>query len=214
MIQQHIDAYKKRHEGWFIPPFRFADQSKSLPGQSSGILYTCPTCNEQYTTPEAAEDCFAQPFELYGVEVGDLVIIPNSNRYSEPVLDHWCAFHIPGDPDASSHFDQEDQWFPWYVVTSIHQEIHQPSHRVVATVMTLFDGELRGGWNSINGDGHHAMFHHGDKEQLSDVGSTWWTSERNGIVFSERVDKAQPCGRVLEEAKELADLRITSESLL
>lgn len=182
-----------------------------------GIRYACPTCEKMYDTEHEAMQCRDQLYDTAGLNVGDVVVIPNSNFYTPPAegYEHWCAFHIPGSPGARSHFDHDGQWFPYYIVSAIHPEERDP-HRCVVTVVTLFSGEVYGGWNPADGDGHHSMFHPGHKraEQHSDTGSTWWESKRHGKTFGSRIVAAEPSSALLTDAKEIASVGISTEKLL
>ena len=197
--------------------FQIGEESAHIEPGKVKCVYACPVCAELYDTRKEADACASQPFNEAGVKVGDIFIIPNSNRYEAPAegFEHWSAFHLPGDPSESSHFDHSDQWFPYYVVTAIHRCDREP-HRAICTVVTLFDGFPRGGWNPTDSDGHNSMFKPGldDADQPTDVGSTWWESTRNGKTMGERFASAETCATLQVEAKELADMKLSTRALL
>lgn len=219
-VQQMIDA----HNEWAVKNhhYRFktgkqSDHFDHQPVPTVKPKYACPVCEELYDTHAEAVACGVQPFNEAGVRVGDIFIIPNSNKYQGPApgYEHWCAFTIEGDPTESSHFDHTKQWFPYFVVTAIHRDDRNP-HRAICTVVSLFGGDINAGWNPTDSDGHHSMFKPGldDADQPTDVGSTWWESERFGKTMGERFASAQPCATLLAEAKQLADTRLSTRSLL
>ena len=212
LIADHRVGARANYGSWLS----FGEESSHA--ESVGkVKYACPVCEKLYDTRKEAQACADQPFNEAGVEVGDIFIIPNSNRYEAPAegFEHWCAFHIGPSPKASSHFDHNDQWYPYYVVTAIHRDDRDP-HRCIVTVITLFDGCLNGGWNPADSDGHHSMFRPGKprEEQKSDIGSTWWESKRHGASMGSRFMEAEPSDELRKDAEELANIRISSNSLL
>lgn len=211
--EHHARAKKNRYGSWL----RFGEDSCHTEPCKVKPQYACPICEELYDTRKEAQDCANQPFNEAGVEVGDIFIIPNSYRAEAPAegFEHWSAFHIPASPKSSSHFDHNDQWYPYYVVTAIHRYDRNP-HRCIVTVITLFDGCLHGGWNPADGNGNHSMFRPGKtrSEQLSDTGSTWWESKRHGQSMGSRFVSAKPCDALRDDARELAEIKISTRSLL
>ena len=194
------------------------DKAKSFPDRKAvAVKFACPICEELYDTHEEAAACANQEVDFAGIKVGDIVIIPSKRLYywEEGFQTHWRAFTMKGDPSAGSHFDHDDSYVPYYVVTAIHGLRREP-HRVLVTVCSLISGQLCAGWNPIDGDGHDAMFLPGRprEEQHSDVGSSWWDDVQSGVRLSDQVLKAKPSQKLLNEASVLADMKISSDSLL
>lgn len=200
--------------------WNFGRNAKSLPDHKDiKPEYSCPVCHETFDTLAEAEECMRTPYETAGLSVGDLVIIPGYDycRIDKDAVvnDHWFAFDIAGDKTESSHFDHDDQYFAYWVVTSIHPE-HRKPHKCVVTVATNISNKLWGGWNPADGGTHYAMFRPGlgRQHQRSDVDSSWWCDIRNGIMLGDRIESLKPSAKLLEEAKQLADISITSTKLL
>ena len=216
-IQTMVDVWNDRAGTWGVK-FKSGEKVDELPMQVlTGIKYACPICEKLYDSELEAMQCRDQRYDTAGLQVGDILIIPGAKFYGPPAAGHkrWSAFHIGPSPGARSHFDHEGQWFPYYVVSAVHPE-RSYRHRCVVTVMTLHKGELYGGWNPADGNGHHSMFHPGRKrsEQHSDTGSLWWESKRHGKTFGSRILAAKPHPSLIEWAKEIAALGISTEKLL
>lgn len=212
LLKWNLEASKLEY-----PMLRFGDKAARLPEGLTPLQYACPVCKELYASEIEAMQCREQIYDEAGLLEGDIMVIPGSQFYQPPAkgFEYWCAFSIEGDPNADSHFDHNRQWFPYYVVTTIHPEPRNP-HRCVVTVLTMFKGEFHGGWNPANGQGHNAMFHPhaGRSKQHSDIDSTWWTMERDGIPMGDRIICAEPSDKLREQAQDLAKLRISTRNLL
>ncbi len=217
-IQARIDEWNERAKGYGSLRLRSGDDVEVLPERHiTPIKYACPVCEKLYDTEYQAMCCRDTPYDDAGLVLEDILIIPGECSYGPPAegQEHWCAFTIESSPGSSSHFDHKKQWFPYYVVTAIHPERHD-RHRCVVTVMSLFDGELVGGWNPADGHGHEAMFHPGRSKvmQRSGAYSTWWQSKRHGQTMGHRFISAEPCAKLLEEAQKMSRIGISSHSLL
>lgn len=216
-IQTMVDVWNDRAGTWGVK-FHSGDKADELPDQVlTGIKYACPICKKLHDSELRAMKCRDQRYETAGLKVGDILIILGAKFYGPPAAGHkrWSAFHIPASPGANSHFDHEGQWFPYYVVSAIHPK-SDDRHRCVVTVVTLYKGELYGGWNPATGNGHHALFHPGRSRrvQYSDHGSMWWDMKRHGKTFGSRIVAATPHPSLIEKAQEIAALGISTEKLL
>lgn len=216
-IQTMVDVWNDR-AGTLGVKFQSGKKVDELPEQVlTGIEYACPICKKLHDSELQAIKCRDQRYDTAGLQVGDILIIPGAVFYTPPVAGHkrWSAFHIPASPEAQNNFDNEGQWFPYYVVSAVHPDKNY-QHRCVVTVVTLHNGELYGGWNPATGDGHHALFHPGRKrvDQHSDHGSTWWTTKRHGTTFGSRILAAEPSSALLADAAKIATLGISTEKLL
>lgn len=210
-IQMMLSLWNDRAGTWGNKLHSGADVDE-LPEQVwPRIKYACSICKKLYDSEWEAIECRDQVYETAGLKVGDILIIPGAKFYGPPAAgyEQWNAF------DMHSHFDHEGQWFPYYVVSAIHPDKNY-RHRCVVTVVTLHSGELYGGWNPANGNGHHALFHPGRKrgEQHSDHGSTLWGMKRHGKTFGSRIVAATPHASLIEQAQEIAALGISTEKLL
>lgn len=216
-IQTMVDVWNDRAGTWGVK-FESGEKVDELPEQVlTCLVYACPICKKQYDSELRAMKCRDQRYETAGLQVGDILIIPGSSFYGPPATgyEQWSAFDIPASPKAHSHFDHEGKWFPYWVVSAIHPD-KSYRHRCVVTVVTLFTGELYGGWNPADGDGHHALFHPGRSRrvQYSDHGSIWWTTKRHGKTYGSRILAAKPDPSLVVVAQEIADLGISTEKLL
>lgn len=194
---------------------KIGDEAAKFPPIDSppSVRYFCPICEQDYDTFAEAEACRDQPFETYGMQVGDLVLIPGERRYhSIEDDDPWVAFKEPPDPKSPSHFDHNWTWHVWYVVTAIHNTDKWRRHRLLVTVCSLAGGRLDYGWNPLNGDGHYAMFKYGEIDSGYFVGKRSTFPEDSKLM--ELMRSAVPSETVIEQAKELAEMKISSSVLL
>lgn len=219
-IREQIKAHTERTKGFgYGTQWRMGENVDRLPQDvmTTPIKYACPVCNKLYDTEIEAITCRDEPYDDAGFGVGYIVIIPGANSYQPPdkAYTHWCAFEIEGSPRAPSHFDHNKQWFPYYVITAIHPD-ERDRHRCVVTVMTMFSGELCGGWNPANGNGHYSLFHWGLTRPHQPPENNWyhWNIRRRGKTFGNRIASAKPCAKLVREAEALAKIGISTENLL
>lgn len=217
-IQEQINAQAERTKSFgHGTQWRTGENVDALTENGIPINFACPICNELYDTEIEAMACRDEPYDDAGFVVGDIVIIPSVNSYQPPdeAYRHWCAFVIEESPRAKSHFNHNKQWFPYYVVTAIHPH-DRDRHRCVATVMTMFHGKLCGGWNPANGDGHYSLFHPGRRKTQQPIKNDWyyWNLRRHGKTFGNRIASAQLCVKLVREARELAEVGISTQNLL
>jgi len=209
-----VDDMNTQLEGYLC-----GDDVRQLPetGQSPQILFQCPVCHSNYSMRYDAVTCSKKLFDRGGLTVGDLLIIPGTRTSweVEKGLEHWIAFKIGADSEENSHHEHVDHYHLWWVVTAMHSCFRNP-HRCVVTVATLGYDNVYARWNPANGDGHHAMYHYNRpiEEQFGYTGSTWWDMSRNGKTYGQRIMEAQPSALLVEQAKELSDLGISSSNLL
>jgi len=174
--------------------------------QYRAIEYSCPVCDKTYLNEEEAIECRDQQYDTGGLEIGDIVVVPNSYHNWIPKNDPWLAFRIPPNPNSDSHFDRAGYRVPYFVVTAVHPERDEPHHCAV-TLCSLAGGWLRSGWNPANGAGHHAMYRW-DSDKHCAMNSNWLEDIR------ELLDNCEPCDIVKREAAELASMRISTTRLL
>jgi len=219
-VQEQINVQAERTKGCgYGYRWRTGENVDALPKDTMTmpIKYACPICNELYDTEIEAMACRDEPYDDAGFIIGDIVIIPGLNLYQPPNEDykHWCAFEIEGSPGARSHFDHNKQWFPYYVITAIHPH-DRDRHRCVVTVMTMFHGELCGGWNPANGNGHYSLYYPGRTRREQPKENNWyrWNLRRHGKTFGNRIASAKIKAKLLIDARELARIGISTENLL
>ena len=103
-------------------------------------IFHCPICNQIYYTMEETMACLNRKAEPGPFKVGDIVMVSGKwVGYGNYPNDPWLACTRPAEPRAESHFDQVDQHWPWFVITSLWNE----AHREVASLVTLLGGEIR-----------------------------------------------------------------------
>jgi hypothetical protein len=222
-VQALVNSLTKRRPGdYSSTSLQVGDQARSLPDYSNTLIeYKCPVCHESYKTFEEAETCRTTPFDACGLEVGSLVIIPSEwrgyydgNWYDSAADDPWVLYRVPEDIKNSDHFRRVGWHVPWYVVTAVHNGRRADSHRTLVTVCSLMDGRLDFGWNPADGDGHIPMFRPGlpKEKQLNMSSSTWW--DEDDIQLVKHVLEAEPSKKLLRQARQLAEMHISTEVLL
>jgi len=201
-VAEVLERAVKKAAGWSAK-LPMGDEAATLISQDQPIGFSCPVCKEVYATAAEARECRDQPYDTAGMEIGDIVVVPGAYHNSYDPSDPWVAFVIPPDKDSNDHFERAGYTIPYFVVTAVHSEERNP-HRALVTLCSLAGGSLRAGWNPADGDGHYAMF----KPNSTDNRSYW------GKRIQKFLDCCEPCAIVKVEAAQLANIKLSTRSLL
>ena len=159
-------------------------------------IFHCPICNQIYYTMEETMACLNRKAEPGPFKVGDIVMVSGKwVGYGNYPNDPWLACTRPAEPRAESHFDQVDQHWPWFVITSLWNE----AHREVASLVTLLGGEIRfHGWNPTAEHTHCAIWLEGQVKGWPNNIPGYWEEHFQNVEIK------PPSKRLRKEAAELA----------